>query len=172
MKNKIFPFLVVIFSIFLFVIFYKGLNKSSLYEPNNEIEKDIPVFSALTFFDKKEISSKNIFDKDKFYLLNVWASWCVPCRDEHPLLINLGQNKKLEIIGLNYKDNSKNAKKFLEEMGNPYKIILLDKDGTKSIEWGAFGVPETFFIYKNKILKKFVGPLNKDSVEIIEKYLK
>ena len=172
MKNKIFPFLVVIFSIFLFVIFYKGLNKSSLYEPNNEIEKDIPVFSALTFFDKKEISSKNIFGKDKFYLLNVWASWCVPCRDEHPLLINLGQNKKLEIIGLNYKDNSKNAKKFLEEMGNPYKIILLDKDGTKSIEWGAFGVPETFFIYKNKILKKFVGPLNKDSVEIIEKYLK
>ena len=172
MKNKIFPFLVVIFSIFLFVIFYKGLNKSSLYKPNNEIEKDIPVFSALTFFDKKEISSKNIFDKDKFYLLNVWASWCVPCRDEHPLLINLGQNKKLEIIGLNYKDNSKNAKKFLEEMGNPYKIILLDKDGTKSIEWGAFGVPETFFIYKNKILKKFVGPLNKDSVEIIEKYLK
>ncbi len=172
MKNKIFPFLVVIFSIFLFVIFYKGLNKSSLYEPNNEIEKDIPVFSALTFFDKKEISSKNIFDKDRFYLLNVWASWCVPCRDEHPLLINLGQNKKLEIIGLNYKDNSKNAKKFLEEMGNPYKVILLDKDGTKSIEWGAFGVPETFFIYKNKILKKFVGPLNKDSVEIIEKYLK
>ena len=125
MKNKIFPFLVVIFSIFLFVIFYKGLNKSSLYEPNNEIEKDIPVFSALTFFDKKEISSKNIFDKDRFYLLNVWASWCVPCRDEHPLLINLGQNKKLEIIGLNYKDNSKNAKKFLEEMGNPYKVILL-----------------------------------------------
>tara|TARA_Y100000589_G_scaffold292379_1_gene296486 strand:+ start:118 stop:636 length:519 start_codon:yes stop_codon:yes gene_type:complete len=172
MKNKIIPFLIVIFLIFLFVIFYKGLNKPSLYSPNIGNEKEIPVFSALTFFDKKEMSSKNIFDKDKFYLLNVWASWCVPCRDEHPLLINLGRNKKLEIIGLNYKDNPKNAKKFLEEMGNPYKTILIDKDGTKSIEWGAFGVPETFFIYENKVLKKFVGPLNKDSVKIIEKNLK
>ena len=172
MKNRIVPFLIVIFSIFLFLIFYKGLNKSSLYAPNNEIEKDIPIFSTLTFFDKKEISSKNFFDEDKFYLLNIWASWCVPCREEHPLLIILGQNKKLEVIGLNYKDNSNNAKKFLEEMGNPYKIILLDKDGTKSIEWGAFGVPETFLIYNNKILKKFVGPLNQDSVKIIEKTLK
>ncbi len=172
MKNRIIPFFIVIFSIFLFVIFYKGLNKSSLYEPNNEIKKDIPTFSALTFFDNKEISSKSIFDKDNFYLLNIWASWCVPCRDEHPLLLSLSRNKKIKIIGLNYKDNSKNAEKFLEELGNPYKKILLDKDGTKSIEWGAFGVPETFLIYENKIFKKFIGPLNMESVKTIEKIIK
>tara|TARA_B100001063_G_scaffold201059_1_gene194354 strand:+ start:1842 stop:2360 length:519 start_codon:yes stop_codon:yes gene_type:complete len=172
MKNRIIPLLIIISLIFLFVVFYKGLNKSSLYAPNNGIKKDVPIFSASTFFDKKEISSKNIFDKDKFYLMNIWASWCVPCRDEHSLLLSLSHNKKIEIIGLNYKDNSKNAKKFLEELGNPYKMILLDKDGTKSIEWGAFGVPETFLIYKNKILKKFVGPLNTESLKTIERILK
>ena len=68
--------------------------------------------------------------------------------------------ENIEVIGLNYKDNNKNAKKFLEELDNPYKIILLDEDGTISIEWGAYGVPETFLIYDKKIIKKVVGPLN------------
>ena len=172
MKNRIISLLIIVSLILVFIIFYKSLNKSSLYEPNNEIKKDIPTFSALTFFDDKEISSKSIFDKDNFYLLNIWASWCVPCRDEHPLLLSLSRNKKIKIIGLNYKDNSKNAEKFLKELGNPYKTILLDKDGTKSIEWGAFGVPETFLIYENKIFKKFIGPLNVESVKTIEKIIK
>ena len=126
----------------------------------------------LLFFKKKKINSQNIFVKNKFYLLNIWASWCVPCRDEHPLLVNLSKNDKLEIIGLNYKDNLKNAEKFLIELGNPYKKILIDRDGTKAIEWGAFGVPETFLVFENKIVKKFVGPLNIKSVEEIEEIIK
>ena len=96
----------------------------------------------------------------------------MPCRDEHPLLISLTKNKKLEIIGLNYKDNFKNAEKFLYELGNPYKKILVDKDGTISIEFGAYGVPETFLIYEKKIIRKFFGPLNIESVKKIEKILK
>ena len=152
----------------VFVIFYKGLNKSSFYEPKSKI-KNIPEFSAITFFKKEEINSKNIFDKNKFYLVNIWASWCIPCRDEHSFLINLSKNDQLEIIGLNYKDSLNNAEKFLDELGNPYKKILIDKDGTKAIEWGAFGVPETFLVFENKIIKRFIGPLNIKSVKEIKK---
>ena len=126
----------------------------------------------LLFFKKKKINSQNIFVKNKFYLFNIWASWCLPCKDEHPLLVNLSKNDKLEIIGLNYKDNLKNAEKFLNELGNPYKKILIDRDGTKAIEWGAFGVPETFLVFENKIVKKFIGPLNFKSIEEIEEIIK
>ena len=92
----------------------------------------------------------------------------MPCRDEHPILISLSENKNLDIIGLNYKDKISNAEKFLNELGNPYKEILLDQDGTRAIEWGAFGVPETFLIYQNRIVKKYIGPLNQNSFEEIE----
>ena len=171
MKKRIIIFFVSIFFILSFSIFFKGLKKTNSYEPKNQI-KNIPQFSTLTFFEKKEINSKNIFNEDKFYLLNVWASWCLPCKDEHPLLINLSENNQLDIIGLNYKDNFKNAREFLDELGNPYKKILLDRNGTLSIQWGAFGVPETFLIYENKIIKRFIGPLNIKSVEEIEKFIK
>ena len=171
MKKKIIIFFVSIFFILSFSIFFKGLKKTNSYEPKNQI-KNIPQFSTLSFFEKKEINSKNIFNEDKFYLLNVWASWCLPCKDEHPLLINLSENNQLDIIGLNYKDNFKNAREFLDELGNPYKKILLDRNGTLSIQWGAFGVPETFLIYENKIIKRFIGPLDIKSVEEIEKFIK
>ncbi|MDA9678194.1 DsbE family thiol:disulfide interchange protein [Candidatus Pelagibacter sp.] len=171
MKSRITSFILITSLILTFVIFYKGLNKSILYEPKSAI-KDIPEFTAIVFYENKEVNSKKIFNQNKFYLLNIWASWCVPCRDEHSFLLNLGNNDKLEIIGLNYKDDSDNAKKFINDLGNPYKKILLDNDGTKAIEWGAFGVPESFLIYQNKIIKKFIGPLNYDSVEEIKKLIK
>ena len=170
-KNTLFLIL-LIFTIFCFIVLFKGLSKDNSYKPNINFGKKLSSFEGKNFFNDQLINSNELFSENKIYVLNIWASWCAPCRAEHSILMELKKNKLIEIIGINYKDNLKNAKKFLEEMGNPYKVILLDKDGTKSIEWGAFGVPETFFIYKNKILKKFVGPLNKDSVEIIEKYLK
>ena len=169
MKNRIIYLLLVIF-IFIFVIFYRGLSNSNSYTPNTEI-KSIPEFTSSTLIKKETLNSKDIFNKNKFYLLNIWASWCVPCRDEHPLLVNLGKSDKIEIIGLNYKDNLNNAEKFINELGNPYSTILLDRDGTKAIEWGAFGVPETFLIYENKIIKKYIGPLNSKLVDEIENYI-
>ena len=171
MKNRIVYFLIVFFFIFVFIILYRGLSNSNLYTPNTNIKK-IPEFISKTLFKKDSLNSKDVFNQNKFYLLNIWASWCVPCRDEHPLLINLGKSKKIEIIGLNYKDNLNNAKKFINELGNPYSIILLDKDGTKAIEWGAFGVPETFLIYKSKIIKRYIGPLNLKLIDEIESYIK
>ena len=169
MRNKITYFLFIIFLIFVFVIFYTGLNNSNLYTPKTDI-KNIPEFTSKTFFKKNSVNSKDIFNKNNFYLLNIWASWCVPCRDEHPLLINLSKSKKIEIIGLNYKDDFNNAEKFINELGNPYSIRLLDRNGTIAIEWGAIGVPETFLIHKNRIIKRYIGPLNSKLIKEIESY--
>jgi len=172
MKIRIFPFLLFVSFIIIFFIFYKGLHNSNIYIPQNNSEKDIPQFSAKIFNTTKEISSENIFKKDQFYLMNIWASWCVPCVKEHPFLMNLMDQKNLDIIGMNYKDNNDKANFFLKKFNNPYKIIILDKDGTIAIEWGAYGVPETFLIYDNKIIKKFIGPLNENSLLEIKKLIK
>tara|TARA_Y100000768_G_C23945273_1_gene667259 strand:+ start:537 stop:1049 length:513 start_codon:yes stop_codon:yes gene_type:complete len=170
MKNRIIYFFISFILIVIFIVLYRGLSKSKFYEPKSEI-KNIPEFSTITF-QNEEIESKNIFNENKFYLMNIWSSWCVPCKQEHPILLSLSLNSQMVIIGLNYKDNINNSKKFLNELGNPYDMILLDKDGTISIEWGAYGVPETFLIYKGKILKRFIGPINNETAQEIRKYLK
>ena len=86
--------------------------------------------------------------------------------------MELKNQKNLKIVGLNYKDNNKKAKTFLEELGSPYEIILSDKDGTIAIEWGAYGVPETFLIYEKKIIKRFIGPLNQNSFTRIKEIIR
>ena len=159
MKREVLSFLVIITLIFMFIVFYKGLNKSNFYKPESEI-KDIPEFFALSYSSKEKIDSKKIFSKDKFYLLNIWASWCVPCREEHKYLMDLSKKENIKIIGQNYKDNFVNAKNFLIKLDNPYDLIYFDDDGTIAIEWGAYGVPESFLIRNNKIVKKIIGPLN------------
>ena len=128
MKNRLIYLFLCIFFIFTFIIFYRGLNNSNLYTPNTNI-KLIPEFKSYTLNKKQSLNSKNIFNKKKFYLLNIWASWCVPCRDEHPFLMNLSKENNLEMIGLNYKDNIVNANNFLEQLKNPYRKILIDLDG-------------------------------------------
>ena len=169
MKNKFSLIIISIFLSFCFVIFYKGLDNSNTYTPEIKHENNIPAFKAKDLFSKTLINSETIFKKDFFYIVNIWASWCVPCRTEHPILMELSKNKDIKLIGLNYKDNSDNAKKFIKELGNPYSQILVDKDGTLGIEFGAYGVPETFIIDKNKtIIKKFIGPIDYKTLKEIE----
>ena len=172
MTKKLVPYLIILIFIIFFIVFFKSLKDTNIYTPELKINKNIPIFSAELLFSNNELSSTEIFEVDKFYLLNIWASWCAPCRDEHPILMSLGKNNKLNIIGMNYKDNKENAKSFLVELGNPYKQIIIDKNGTNSIEWGAFGVPETFIIKNNKIIKKFIGPLNQELMTEILNILK
>jgi cytochrome c biogenesis protein CcmG/thiol:disulfide interchange protein DsbE len=86
--------------------------------------------------------------------------------------MELKNNDRLKVIGMNYKDNKENAKNFLEELGNPYDKIIFDSKGTYAIEWGAYGVPESFLISNNKIIKKYIGPLNKVSFEEIKSFIK
>ena len=172
MKNKILPFSVIIIFGIIFFIFYKGLEDSKIYTPDISAKKEIPVFNSKEFFSGENVKSLSIFELDKFYLLNIWSSWCVPCRQEHSFLMNLNLDNKVNIIGMNYKDNLKNAENFLNELGNPYKKIFIDLDGTIAIEWGAYGVPESFLIYNNKIIKKYIGPLNPKLFNGIKEILK
>ena len=169
MKNKLTPIILFIFLTFCFVVFYKGLNNSNTYTPNTNHEKNIPTFKAEDFNSNVYLDSKNIFGEDIYYIVNIWASWCIPCRKEHPLLMELSKNQSIKLIGFNYRDNLKNAKMFIDELGNPYAQTLIDKNGTLSVGFGAYGVPETFIINKNKkIVKKFIGPISKKTLEEIK----
>jgi len=172
MKTKFFPFFITAIFLLVFFIFYRGLQNPNTYTPKTNIKKDIPSFKAKILDTENEINSEEIFLNNRFYLMNIWASWCVPCKDEHVFLMNLSNQENLKIIGLNYKDNNKNAKNFLKELNNPYNLILLDRDGTIAIEWGAYGVPETFLIHNKRIIKKIVGPLNSNSLLEIKELIK
>ena len=173
MKNKFSFFIIIIFLVFCFVIFYKGLNNSNTYVPKVMNKKNIPIFEAKDFNSNVYLNSENIFEENTFYIVNIWASWCVPCKTEHPLLMELSKNRSIKLIGLNYRDDLDNAKKFINEFGNPYSQIIIDKEGTLSVEFGAYGVPETFMIdKKKKIIRKFIGPINKEIVEEIKLIIK
>ena len=172
MKNKFFLFSIISIFIFIFVIFYKGLQDTNIYTPSVKVNNEIPSFSVKLFYADKTVNSLKIFERNKYYLLNIWSSWCIPCRQEHSLLIELKNNRNIKIIGLNYKDTKINAEFFLNELGNPYEKIIFDKEGTQAIEWGAFGVPESFLIYDNKVIKKYIGPLNNELIKEIEAAIK
>ena len=172
MKNKILPSSVIIIFGIIFFIFFKGLEETKIYSPENNTKKEVPVFNTKEFFSGENLKSSSIFELDKIYLLNIWSSWCIPCRKEHPFLMSLNSDNKVNIIGMNYKDNFKNAENFLKKLGNPYKKIFSDLDGTIAIEWGAYGVPESFLIYNNKIIKKYIGPLNQKLIDEINSIIK
>lgn len=108
--------------------------------------------------------------KGKVSVVNVWASWCVPCHDEAPLLTELGKDKRLQLIGINYKDAADNARRFLGRYGNPFSIVGVDSNGRASIEWGVYGVPETFVVGREgTILYKMVGPVTPANFETVLK---
>tara|TARA_B100001109_G_scaffold244901_1_gene232033 strand:+ start:796 stop:1314 length:519 start_codon:yes stop_codon:yes gene_type:complete len=172
MKKKLIPIFIIFLFGGIFFVFYKSLEDSNIYTPDTEIKNNIPIFVTKDLYSDISLSSSDIFKSDKVYLVNIWSSWCVPCRQEHPLLMKLKKDGKISIVGMNYKDNKKNAQNFLKELGNPYEMVLVDLDGTIAIDWGAYGVPESYFIYSNKVIKKFIGPLNQQSIEKIKLLVK
>ncbi len=116
---------------------------------------DLP---ALERFDLPALNDEAI--SGKLTLLNVWASWCVPCRQEHPFLVDLAKDERLNIVGLNYKDKPFNAAQFLTGLGNPYTAVGVDSTGEATIDWGVYGVPETFVIAPDgTIIYKHIGPI-------------
>ena len=168
MKKNIFYSILFLFFIFIFTIFYLGLDKPNFYTPKETKNKNLTTFTSKELFLNDEFNSNDIIKNNNFTLLNVWASWCTPCRVEHSLLMDLKEKTNINIIGLNYKDKKNNAIKFLNEFGNPFEKILTDPDGTISIELGAYGVPETFLVNsKSKIIRKYIGPLKIDNISEI-----
>ena len=171
MKKKIIFSSIVLFSLFVFFIFFKSIYKENYYTPQI-LTKNLISFKSKDLFTKEIVHSDHLFKNEKFIVINIWASWCVPCLQEHKYLMNLKKNSSINLIGLNYKDKENNAKKFIYKNGNPYDTILIDDDGVISIELGAYGVPETFIIYNSKIIKKYIGPLSQKNIIEIKKITK
>ena len=172
MKNKLLLIFISLIFIIVFILFYKGLQNTNIYTPETKISNKIPSFKGDLFYSDETINSSNFFNSDKFYLLNVWSSWCVPCRKEHTFLMNFKESKKIEVVGINYKDKKINAENFLIELGNPYKKIIFDQEGIIAIEWGAYGVPETFLIKDRVIIKRYIGPLDEKTAKEILSIIK
>ena len=101
----------------------------------------------------------------KVSIVNVWASWCVPCHTEHPMLVRLQEVSKAPLFGINYKDRAQNARRFLVKYGNPFQAVGVDRNGRTSIDWGVYGVPETFVVDgRGRIVYKHVGPITEQSI--------
>jgi len=160
-KILIIPFIIFVLVIILF--YYLLLierNPSEL--PSALINKKIPTFNSESLFKSKIFISTEEFTNETI-LVNFFSSWCKPCRDEHEFIKKISQNNKIKIIGINYKDDSKKAIKWLNELGNPYTSIAVDKNGKIAIDWGVYGIPETFIVSSKKIIKyRHVGPIDKN----------
>ncbi len=154
-------------TVIIFILFLKALNTDKVYQPNQMVNKKIPEIILEDFNNKNSKIDQNIFLQKDFVLINIWASWCVPCLIEHPFLMSLKNKNKIDIIGINYKDETTNAQNFLKKYGNPYSRIGVDKKGEVTIQLGAYGVPETYVLKKGLIIFKHIGPINEDIVNKI-----
>jgi len=164
---------IIILFIFLFVIgiFYISLTRDTSYNTSSLINKVTPEFKIISF-DDSNFYTRDDIKKNNYTLINFWASWCAPCKIEHPILMKLSQTKNLVILGINFKDKETQAKSFLSELGNPYELLAKDKNGKQSVRFGVYGIPESILINKDLvIIKKFVGPLSVDDYDNIIKII-
>ncbi|HSD59558.1 MAG TPA: DsbE family thiol:disulfide interchange protein [Burkholderiales bacterium] len=142
----------------------RGLFLNPREVPSPLIDKPAPAFK-LTELHQPEKALSNADLRGKVWLLNVWASWCVSCREEHPLLVDLSKQGIVPIYGLNYKDKREDAMGWLQQFGNPYTTSITDLDGRVGIDYGVYGVPETFVIDKNGVIRyKQIGPVTPDAL--------
>ncbi len=157
------PLIVVAAIVFLFAT---TISRDATLLPSVLINKPVPEFE-LPAIEGIEDNSPGFSSADLVggvSVVNVFASWCIPCRQEHPYLLDLAANSDVKIYGLNQKDAAENARAFLVELGNPYDAVGADSRGRVSIDWGVYGVPETFVVNPQGIITyKQIGPLNEDS---------
>jgi cytochrome c biogenesis protein CcmG, thiol:disulfide interchange protein DsbE len=151
-------------AIFLTLVVFlgAGLSLDPKEVPSPLIGKPAPAF-ALTLLDNPEKTIRREDMLGKVWMLNVWASWCVACREEHPLLVAFSRKKLLPVYGLNYKDERMAGMKWLSSFGNPYDASLFDRDGRVGIDYGVYGVPETFIIDREGVVRfKQIGPVTEE----------
>ena len=162
MKKKLLILPSILFLSILLIFFYLLLidrNPSEI--PSALLGKNVPKFETDSLLKDEKFISYEKF-KNEITLVNFFATWCKPCRDEHVYIKRFSDKKKVKIIGINYKDNPKKAINWLKKLGNPYTDIALDKNGKIAIDWGVYGIPETFLVSSNGIIKyRHVGPITK-----------
>lgn len=151
-------------------IFLQSLTHQSSLE-TALLNKDIPQFSLPSLTDSTHYISNQDMLKDAPLLLNVWASWCAPCRNEHKIISKLAQKHNVTIYGLNYKDTPENGQKFLTRYGNPFAQVMNDQEGLATLNWGIRGVPESFIINKQgKIIHRHTGEIRQKDIEKLLKF--
>ena len=155
--------LVLLLIICIFSLTYLLSGKNPNKPPSALLNKDVPNFESSSLYNAKEIiKTKDI--RNKKTLINFFASWCSPCKIEHPLFFEISKKyPELYLLGFNHKDPTSDAKKYLEDDGNPYDFVGVDSNGLIALEFGVFGLPETYLINEDgKIIYKFMGPITKD----------
>ena len=155
--------LIILFIICIFSLTYLLSGKDPNKPPSALLNKNVPSFESTSLYDTKEIIRTTDI-KNRKALINFFASWCSPCKIEHPLFFEIGKKyPELYLLGFNHKDPTSDAKKYLEDDGNPYDFVGVDSDGLIALEFGVFGLPETYLINEDgKIIFKFMGPITKD----------
>ncbi len=162
-------FLIILLSAFGF-IFYKGLNTDPTLIPSNLISQKTPSFKLQKLKKYKLLKSEDL-DKKHFKIVNFFATWCAPCKVEHPQLMKLSES--FIVHGIAKKDKEKDIQNWLKNYGNPFNKLGLDNDGSTSIQWGVYGLPETFLINENgEIIYKHIGPIMKKDLEKLISILK
>lgn len=142
-----------------------GLSRDPHEIPSPLVDKPAPSFVLPQLSDPQK-SFKSEEMRGQVWLLNAWASWCVACREEHALLLELSRSGVVPIYGLDYKDERPNALAWLDDFGNPYKLVLSDSDGRVGIDYGVYGVPETFVIDRNGVIRyKQIGPITEEALQ-------
>ena len=155
------------FGLFIVVVGFLavGLTLNPRELPSPLVGKAAPEFSLPQLHDQEKVISSNDL-KGKVWLLNFWASWCGGCKEEHPVLLNLARSGAVPIYGMDYKDERSEALAWLKEWGNPYPIVAVDQSGRVGINYGVYGVPETYVIDKAGVIRyKQIGPLREDILE-------
>ncbi|HET7408647.1 MAG TPA: DsbE family thiol:disulfide interchange protein [Paracoccaceae bacterium] len=163
--SRLVALLPVVIALAVGATFFWGLGNSDGRLPSALLEKPIPEFSLPPIEGRENgLSSADL--RGQVSLVNVWASWCVPCRAEMPLLVELEETGRVPIYGINYKDDPKAALEFLAELGDPYRRIGADRSGRVAIDWGVYGIPETFVIdAAGRIAHKHVGAVDRRALE-------
>ncbi len=150
----------------LALLFWRGLSGKPSEIPSALIGKPVPAFTlpAVPELGVKGFGASDLRN-GKVSVVNVWASWCAPCRIEHPLLVELAKRPDITLLGINYKDEPENAVRFLGTLGQPFTAVGMDRDGRAAVDWGVYGVPETFVVDGQGVIRyKHIGPLTPEAV--------